>query len=219
VMRDFIRRKRDESADNGFSPQGTRELALVPHGAPRVLLVCSANVSRSPLAAEILRRRLADRSVQVHVASAGIASVSLDVDALAVQAGFEHGVDISEHRPRMLTRSILDQDGADLVIGMTREHVREVVLLDSQAWERTFTLKELARRIRLQRDEIADDPARWAAALGARRVVSDLLGAASLDDVADPYRKTLAAHQRVAQEISIALNVIVEGLLVQMVRQ
>ena len=45
-----------------------------------------------------------------------------------------------------LTKEILATDGADLVLTMTREHLRHVVAMDPSAWPRTFTLKEFVRR-------------------------------------------------------------------------
>ena len=36
--------------------------------------------------------------------------------------------------------------GADLVLGMTRDHVRQVVLTDQTSFGRTFTLRDFVRR-------------------------------------------------------------------------
>jgi protein-tyrosine phosphatase len=218
-MRGLLRRRNVETLNRSFNAPIARELPSIPGSAMRVLVICTANVSRSPLAAELLRHRLADRGVPVHVASAGVSAVSLDVDLLAVQSGFELGVDISGHLPRQVTKSMIAVDGADLVIGMTREHVREVVLIDSRAWERTFTLKELARRCQFHRSTIDSEPANWLAALSANRLTSDLMGADSTDDIVDPYRRSLAIHQRVAQEMFTATTAIVDDLLRPVARQ
>jgi protein-tyrosine phosphatase len=48
---------------------------------------------------------------------------------------------LRSHRSRQITDALIA--GADLVVGMTREHVREVTVRVPEAWGRTFTLKEL----------------------------------------------------------------------------
>ena len=163
----------------------------------RVLVVCTANVSRSPLGAAFLSKRLADAGVVASVRSAGVMRTGLPVDELSVIVGRARGVDIAEHRPRRLTTAILAQEGADLVITMTRAHVREVVALDPSAWERTFTLKELARLVRRERSRRGRRRRRsWVARFGAGRTVQDLLGADERDDIGDPYGGSLGRAPR-----------------------
>ncbi len=189
---------------------------MTSHGPTRelrVLVVCTANVSRSPLGAAVLAKRLVDAGVVASVRSAGVIRTRLPVDELSVIAGCDHGVDIAAHRPRRLTATVLAEDGADLVIAMTRAHVREVVALDPSAWERTFTLKELARLVRRERVAEGGEPASWVARFGAGRTVYDLLGEDERDDVTDPYGGSLAVHRAVATEIDVLLQEIVDGFL------
>ena len=63
-----------------------------------VLFVCSQNVLRSPMAAELMRRRFGRL---VYVESAGVAA-GAEVDAFAVAALEELGCDISRHRPKTI---------------------------------------------------------------------------------------------------------------------
>lgn len=179
----------------------------------RVLVVCTANVSRSPLGAAFLSKRLADAGVVASVRSAGVMRTRLPVDELSVLVGRSRGVDITEHRPRRLTTAILAQEGADLVITMTRAHVREVVALDSSAWERTFTLKELARLVRTERLAEVGDAGSWVARFGVGRTVQDLLGADERDDIGDPYGGSLVVHRDIATEIDDLLAEVVDGFL------
>ena len=95
-----------------------------------------------------------------------------------------------------------DVRAADLVIGLAREHVRHVVVLEPDAWNRTFTLKELVRR----GDEIG--PRRsgqslphWLEAVSAGRTRTELLGSSSLDDVDDPAGAPASVVRDVAREI------------------
>jgi protein-tyrosine-phosphatase len=53
----------------------------------------------------------------------------------------ERGLDLGEHRSTRLEAALVAR--ADLVLGMTREHVREAVVLDRDALARAFTLREL----------------------------------------------------------------------------
>ena len=179
----------------------------------RVLVVCTANVSRSPLGAAFLSKRLADAGVVASVRSAGVMRTGLPVDELSVIVGRARGVDVAEHRPRRLTAAILAEEGTDLVITMTRAHVREVVALDPSAWGRTFTLKELARLVRRERFAEVGDTGSWVARFGAGRTVQDLLGADERDDIGDPYGGSLAVHRDIATEIDELLEVVVDGFL------
>jgi protein-tyrosine-phosphatase len=82
----------------------------------RVLFVCTGNTCRSPFAAAIARREGLD------AASAGLTALEGDeppADAVAIAA--EYGVDLESHRARLLTSAMLDE--ADVVVGVTRDHV------------------------------------------------------------------------------------------------
>ena len=179
----------------------------------RVLVVCTANVSRSPLGAAFLSKRLTDAGVVASVRSAGVMRTGLPVDELSVIVGRARGVDVAEHRQRRLTAAILAGEGTDLVITMTRAHVREVVALDPSAWERTFTLKELARLVRRERFTEVGDAGSWITRFGAGRTVQDLLGADERDDIGDPYGGSLAVHRTIATQIDELLEEVVDGFL------
>ena len=112
-----------------------------------VLMLCSANQCRSPMAEALLARRWARSRTRWRVRSAGL----LGEDAVGeppppevVAALAAYGLDISGHRSRRVTAA--DLGWADLVLGMSREHVRHAVVTVPDSWPRTFTLKELVRR-------------------------------------------------------------------------
>jgi protein-tyrosine-phosphatase len=80
-----------------------------------------------------------------------------------------------------------DLDQADLIIGMAREHVREIVLSQPPIWPRTFTLRELVRRghavgRRGQLESLSD----WLTRVHEGRHHADLLGISDEDDISDP---------------------------------
>lgn len=95
----------------------------MPGGRPRrVLVVCTANQCRSPMAAALLRRVADDR---LDVRSAGTwAADGAPATADAVATMAERGLDIADHRSQSITRTLVDW--ADVVLTMTASH-REAI--------------------------------------------------------------------------------------------
>jgi protein-tyrosine phosphatase len=113
-----------------------------------ILLVCGANVCRSPLAAAVLTNRLLSAGLlgQVRVTSLGVNAVAgLDPCTYVVEAARAHGVDVEameRHRSRRLSVEAVDR--ADLVLTADRETRASVVRLSHSAHARSFTLRETA---------------------------------------------------------------------------
>jgi protein-tyrosine phosphatase len=181
-------------------------------GAPgeslRVLVVCTANVCRSPMGEALLRARAQVTGLPVAVASAGTRAARLPVDPEAVRAVAALGVHIGEHTPRQVSRDLVATDGADLVLTMTRAHLRDVAVMGSGVFPRTFTLREAVRRletVRLGARPEAAGPVEAARALigraGEGRRPSELMGDHPGDDIADPYGAGAAAVAAAAVEI------------------
>lgn len=154
------------------------------------------------MAEVLLRHRLAGLGVDARVSSAGLLDdgMSPTPDALAVMAALGH--DTSAHRSRRMTADVLG--GADLLLGMARTHVREMVTLVPAVWPKTFTLKEFVRRAAsLVGPREAGQPFdEWVAKVHAGRSRADLLGSSTDDDVADPIGRPRAFYERNAAEIS-----------------
>jgi protein-tyrosine phosphatase len=152
------------------------------------------------MAEGFLRWHAADAGVDAHVHSAGLLEEGRVASAEGVQAMSGWGIDTSAHRSRRLTPELVA--GADLVIGMAREHVREATLLVPEAFPRAFTLKELVRRGTdvglLMPGQPLDE---WLAKVSAGRRMSDLLGSSADDDVADPIGQPLASYEATATEL------------------
>jgi protein-tyrosine phosphatase len=117
-----------------------------------------------------------------------------------VKVMLEFGVDVTEHQSKLLVPERVGK--ADLVIGLTREHLREAVVLEPEVFERSFTLKELVRRGHERGARPSQSPLRpWLEWLLAGRRIDDLLGASSDDDVADPLGHSYAAFRQAASEL------------------
>jgi len=109
-----------------------------------VLFVCTGNSCRSPIAEGALRARVPrELRDEIDVSSAGTAGLSgMPATSLAREVSREHGIDLSAHRS-----TGLDQEGirrADLILGMTRDHVNAVLAAVPEAEGRVFLLSEFA---------------------------------------------------------------------------
>lgn len=90
-----------------------------------ILVVCTGNICRSPMAEGLLRQMLSQgRGPGIHVHSAGTHGLDGEpAAAFAIQAVSEMGVDISGHRARSLDREMVSE--ADLILVMEPFH-REI---------------------------------------------------------------------------------------------
>jgi len=90
-----------------------------------ILFICTGNLCRSPIAEGILKKMVVERGIpSVDVSSAGtFAMTESPAASLAVEVAMKHGVDLSDHGSRHMTRQMLA--GADLVLGMEVDHIVE----------------------------------------------------------------------------------------------
>jgi protein-tyrosine phosphatase len=175
-----------------------------------ILLVCTGNVCRSPMAEGFLRRTLAERlgDHAPTVSSAGTLGWERSAATPeAVEAARERGADIAGHRARVLTAEMIDE--ADLVVCMAREHLDAVRTIRPEAAPRAFVLKELVRLLDGSSPERGDPAARIAAA-AALRDRGDAPRHA--EDVADPLGQPLEAYRGIAWELDTLADRLVTDL-------
>ena len=175
-----------------------------------VVLICTGNRARSPVAEGFLRT-LTD-GLPVRVSSVGVLDLG-PVPALpeAVETAAALGLDISAHRARCVLAH--DLSGADLVLGFERRHVATAVVDARAPRERTFTILELVELL-----ERIDPPSGGASAERARAVVARAAALRRqravdhLDEVPDPlggsretYRETISRVRSLCERVAVGL--------------
>ncbi len=175
-----------------------------------ILVVCSGNICRSPLAEQLLRARLATASESFRLLSAGTVAdegATMTEEAAALSA--RYGGDPHGHRSRPLSATQIQS--ADLVLAATRAHRAAVVSLVPRASRITFTLKEFAALVQsLSPDDVAglSDAAAVVEAAAAQRGFVQHHD----DDIEDPYRQPLDVYERVAEAIDAAASAAAQAL-------
>jgi protein-tyrosine phosphatase len=173
-----------------------------------VLLVCTANICRSP-AAEVLLRRLVRPGSGITVASAGVHARVGEPMALEM-AGL---LDIPPETVVARQFTAEAARGADLVLTMTRAHRASVVTSAPAAIRRTFTLREFGDLAGL-----VDASGVLSGRVTPAERLAGLTGAAPRfrsqrsdgpdDDVEDPYGRDAAAYARALDVLRQSLSAV-----------
>ena len=111
-----------------------------------ILVVCTGNICRSPMAEGFLRAALAQRLGEAApvVTSAGTAGWDGSGAMIeSILSAEERGADIRAHLARRLTGDMLED--ADLIVCMAAEHREAIVAARPDVEAKTFTIKELVR--------------------------------------------------------------------------
>jgi protein-tyrosine phosphatase len=166
------------------------------------------------MAEGLLRHRLQDAGIPARVHSAGLVTEDRPASEHGVTAMARRGVDIAEHRSRRLALEMVRD--ADLILGMERQHVREVAVLAPEAFAKAFTIRDLARRAEVGGPRGGDESiAEWLRWVAAGRRPTDLLGIDPSDEVADPIGRPARDYERTAAQLEELVSVIVDHLFPQ----
>lgn len=171
-----------------------------------ILMVCTANVTRSPSAEYMLRQRLSETPTnQVRISSAGTAAVVGEaIDPRMAELLSGKGLGTSMHRSRRVTRE--DLLAATLILAMGTDHRAQVATLAPEARTKTFTLLEFSRlaEMMVQRGPSSTDLEGIVAE--AARLRSSMTGRPAGDTVKDPRGRSRWAYRRTVRLLTEALG-------------
>jgi len=111
--------------------------------SPHILIVCTANICRSPVGEALLQARLqAEGLVDWTVSSAGTwAAAGNAASSFSRILMAEQGLDIASHRSQPVIELLLQQ--ADLVLCMETRHVKTLKSTFPTYKNKLFTLKQM----------------------------------------------------------------------------
>ncbi|GAA3608870.1 arsenate reductase/protein-tyrosine-phosphatase family protein [Microlunatus ginsengisoli] len=175
-----------------------------------ILFVCEGNVCRSPLAAALLSRAFGEAGIGLAVGSAGTrALVGRPVDESTAALAERAGLDLSEHRARRLDRDLAGS--AQLLLAATRRVRSQAVAIHPPAVQYAFTIRQLGRLLAGADGPVteASDPAErvldvrtYAVRHRGLRVLED----PSVDDIVDPYGRSMEIHTEAAGQLAPAVG-------------
>ncbi|OGC75991.1 MAG: hypothetical protein A2145_00760 [candidate division Zixibacteria bacterium RBG_16_40_9] len=112
----------------------------------KILLVCTGNTCRSPMAEGILKQMLKEKNIthfELNSAGAG-ALVGAPATALAIETTKIFNIDISNHKAQKVNQTMLLE--ADLILVMAPEHYYYIQQLDPSLSSQTYLLKAFPLR-------------------------------------------------------------------------
>jgi len=121
---------------------------------PTVLMICTGNICRSPMAEGLLRTRLTREGLadRIQVRSSGTHGIDgSPASAYAIVALHRMGIDIRGHRARTVTQQAIDD--ADLLLVMTHRHISFIEQHFRRTEGKLYLLSEM-----IGQDFDVDDP-------------------------------------------------------------
>ena len=173
-----------------------------------ILFVCTANQCRSPFAEAIARRKVGSRPFVI--ASGGLLKSGYPVPRNGLTVASEIGLDLETYRSKRLNLS--DLGGWDVILTMTREHVRELVAADPTLWPRVFTIKQFRRWIQKHPPSRRAKLGAWIDMAAAERSRYDMVGSDPDDEIEDPLHSPPEAWRTLAAVLDSEIGAIMTAI-------
>jgi protein-tyrosine phosphatase len=181
-----------------------------------ILIVCHANICRSPMAERLARKsvteRMGEHAAGFRVVSAGTHAWSnAAIHPFAAEVLRERGADPTGFLSRRLTEALVRRAG--LILTATRRQRSDCVALDPSAVRRTFTLLQFRRYAAALRP--ADLAAVWPPQARLQKMIEAVsvirgqlpVPPADEDDLVDPVQSPVEVFRRSAAEIGSVVDV------------
>lgn len=122
----------------------------------RILVVCTGNICRSPMAAGLLDNLISGQDdPEIEVDSAGIGAwMGLPASEEAIAVCKEKGIDISQHRSQPIRKYNIAS--SQLVLACARDHLRYLHKFAPEHKQKIVLLKNFGRKDVVADDSIAD---------------------------------------------------------------
>ena len=188
--------------------------------ALNILVVCTGNICRSPLAEKLLQSRLTAAGIPAIVTSAGTrAMVDHPMTAEAAFLATQYGAEPTLHAAQQLTTDRIA--AADLVLTATREHRGEVVSLHPRANRYAYTLNQFARLVEANPPAVEPAVVELVETPTINSYLAEIATTKGLalppldpndDDIEDPYRRSAEIYDRVGVVIDKSVTTITTAL-------
>lgn len=176
----------------------------------RLLVVCTANICRSVMAEQFLRREADERDLPVEISSCGLLFDGEPASDKVAAVMAERDLDVAGHASRRATPELLA--GHDLIVTMERAQARELAMMAGDAAVGIHTLGSVVEWFAApDRDGLPAAPRARLAAFAEGRRARDLLGVGP-EEVADPHGRSKRVHRRTADRLEGLCIGLLDGL-------